>query len=300
MPELDKHDLELLESFQQLGPLLQAASLYQREKEEEPQHKRAKAGPNTDGQDPRQSKPPVQEAMMGMLKVMATLLLQHERSIQLQRRQDSFVIYAQVNPQGAVPLLAQMAVDWKKIQQQNPDSQKLPTLRTFLFKGLVKETHLRVQKMSKSRQGEDLWDRALQRGILLQDGSWTFQKWSHEDQCLVQASRPPLSMDRLLRQLQHLEELLEDSVHIVRFHSLKAQKTVAPWYLQLDMRHDEVWHIMNELQQLGMWSLLGLAVKMHSQTQSRQAQILQQCLQNTPSGGKSKGKGKQHGKYGGR
>ena len=300
MPEMDQYDHELMKSFRQLGSLLQAASLYKREKEEEPQHKRAKQEQSTEGHDPGQSKSQVQAAMMGMMKVMATLLLQHERSIQLQHRQDSFVIYAQVSPQGAVPLLTQLAVDWKKIQQQNPDSQKLPTLRTFLFKGLVKEIHLRVQKMGKSRQGEDLWDRALQRGVLLQDGSWPYQKWSHEEKCLVQASRSPLSMDRLLKQLQFLEELLEDSTHVVRFHTLKAQQTVVPWYLQLNIRQDNVWHIMSELQQLGMWSLLGLSVKMHTQTQSRQALLLQQCLhQNTP-GGKSKGKGKSPGKHKGR
>ena len=104
-------------------------------------------------------------------------------------------------------------------------------------------------------------------------------------------------MDRLLKQLQYLEELLADSTHIVRFHSLKAQATVVPWYLQLSLRQEEVWHIMGELQQLSMWSLLGLSVKAHNQTQSRQAQLLQQCLQQQTKGGKGQGKGKTAGKH---
>ena len=111
------------------------------------------------------------------------------------------------------------------------------------------------------------------------------------------AAKTPLSMDRLLKQLQYLEELLEDSTHIVRFHSLKAQTTVVPWYLQLSMRQEEVWIIMGELQQLSMWSLLGLSVKIHNQAQSRQAQLLQQCLQQQTKGGKSQGKGKTAGKH---
>ena len=233
---------------------------------------------------------------MGMMKVMATLILQHEKSIQLLHRQDSFIYFCQVSPQGAVPVLTQLAVDWKNLKQQNPDSPAIPTMRTFLFRGMIKEVHLRVQKMGKSRKGEDLWDKAIQRGILQQDGSWTYQKWNPEEKRLVQAAKSALPMDRLLRQLQHMEELLEDNSHVIRFHSLKAQATIVPWYLQISMRQEELWLILGELQQLGMWSLLGLSMKAHSQSQSKQAQLLQQCLHQNGPKNKGRGKGKHQGK----
>lgn len=293
--DLDQYDQELLESFRQLGPLLQAASQYKREKEEEPQSKRPKQEVSG-GAEMQPNRQQTQHAMLGMMKLMAALVLQHERNLQHLSRQDSFVFYAQVSPQGAVPVLTQLAVEWKDLHKQNPDAVRLPTMRTFLLRGLIKEVHLRVQKMASSKPGDDLWDKAVQTGVLQKDGAWTYQKWSHEEKRLIPHGKEPLSMSRALRQLQHLEELLEDSTHVVRFHSLKAQPTVIPWYLQLCMRQDEAWLILAEMQQLGLWSLLGLSLKAHNQSQCRQAQLLQQCLQQAAGTAKSQGKGKNNGK----
>ena len=297
MPDLDQNDMELLASFRELGPLLQAASRYQRDLEEEPHSKRPKQEVGHEEAKPVAVQPQVQGAMMGMMKVMARLLLQHERSIQLLHRQDSFVFYAQVSPQGAVPLLTQAAVEWKDLHQKNPGSLKVPTLRTHLMKTMTKEIHRRVQQMSNSSKGTELWDRAVERGVLLPDGSWPYQRWSHTDHRLIPAARPPLPMARLLKQLQHMEELLEDSTHVIRFQSLKAQPTVIPWYLQICMRTEEIWLILTELQQLAMWSLLGLTLKAHQQGQCKQAQLLQQCLQQNPNNAKGKGKGEASGKH---
>lgn len=297
MLELDQNDLDLLASFKELGPLLQAASRYQRDQEEEPHSKRPKQEQGHEEIAPLSGKPQVQGAMVGMMTVMAKLLLQHERSLQLLNKQDSFVFFAQVNPQGAVPLLTQAAVEWKDLHQKNPGSMKVPTLRTHLMKTLTKEIHRRVLQMSTSGKGMELWDRAVERGILHQDGSWPYQRWSHADSKLIPAARPPLPMARLLKQLQHMEELLEDSTHVVRFQSLKAQPTTVPWFLQISMRTNEIWLILTELQQLAMWSLLGLTLKAHQQGQCKQAQLLQQCLQQHPTGQKGKGKGKSSGKH---
>lgn len=45
------------------------------------------------------------EAMTTMLRMMAQLLLSHERAIQLQLRQDCFVFFAQDRPEGIIPHL---------------------------------------------------------------------------------------------------------------------------------------------------------------------------------------------------
>ena len=283
---------------QALGTSSPGSQPIQTRKDEEPHAKRPKQEDKGDAEQPL-TKQQVQNAMMSMMKIMATLVLQHEKSVQLLHRQDSFVFYAQVSPQGAIPLLTQLAVEWKDLYKKNPEGMKLPTMRTFLLRGLIKEVHQRVQKMGKSKAGEDLWDKAIQTGVLQKDGAWTYHKWSHEEKCLIPAGRDPLPMTRVLRQLQHQEELLEDSTHVVRFHSLKAQTTVIPWYLQVSMRQDDCALILGELQQLGIWSFMGLSLKAHNQTQSKQAQLLQQCLQQTSGTAKSKGKGK-HGKSKGR
>ena len=67
----------------------------------------------------------------------------------------------------------------------------------------------------------------------------------------VPAAKTALPMDRLLRQLQHMEDILEDTSHVVRFHSLKAQAAIVPWYLQISMRQEELWLIFGGVATVG-------------------------------------------------
>ena len=81
---------------------------------------------------------------------------------------------------------------------------------------------------------------------------------------------------------------------MVKFHGLRGQQEVTPWILQVSMRDSEAWHLLNDLTQNKVWTLLGTVFKSHTLTQSKQAAALQALLgkgKNRPQG-QSKGKGK--------
>ena len=81
-------------------------------------------------------------APTSMLKVLAQIALTHEKSLQLLHRHDCYVLYAQSDPQGAIPLLASLAKTWRDQYQQQMDRPNWLTMRTFLMAGLMKELHL--------------------------------------------------------------------------------------------------------------------------------------------------------------
>ena len=284
---LDCYDQELMDNFKALSPLLIQARAYQRSSEEERLNKRFK--PEEQLSPVKQEDSGAAKEVLDALKLMAQLLLAHERSLQLLAKQDSYVLFISNSAQGALPLLDTLSTDWKQKQAANQGKQ---TLRTCLLQGLIKELAQRVTKLSQSKAGDQLWDMAVQRGTLRADGSWPYQKWQPEEQKLVAAARPPLSMTRLLKALQYLEELLEESHHVIRFHNLRPQTDMTPWHLQISMRDSDVWTQLNLLTQSSVWILLGMQVKQHSQTMSKPAQNLQQVFGKggTPSKGQGKGK----------
>eukprot|EP00435_Cladocopium_sp_Y103_P053112 s584_g16.t3 len=163
MFSLDKHDRELLTSLAELGPLMQKAARYTRDDGEERQQKRPKQEEEDEempegrqGRSMRgQADQPQQ--VLGLLRNMARILLQHEKSLQLLHKQESFVMFIQVDPQGALPLLATLAGEWKRLQSANPGSPTFSTLRTHLLRGLLKEMSNRLVQMSNSQQGMELW-----------------------------------------------------------------------------------------------------------------------------------------------
>ena len=98
----------------------------------------------------------------------------------------------------------------------------------------------------------------------------------------------------MLKELQYMEELLEDSDHILRFHNLKPQSEMTPWHLQITLRDEEVWRCLTLMAQNTVWILLGIQAKQHNQSMSKPAQALQTWLGNRPT--KGQGKGPQKGK----
>ena len=284
---LDQSDTELLQSFQHLGPLLMQASQYMREKDEEPLNKKLKQEPV--GVD-KAAMPPSQQnkALLTLIHHLAKVVLQHDRAIQMDRKQDSFVIFAQVSAEGALPLLTLKAKEWKDM------TEKTTTLRTFLLKHLILELQQRAIKLSQSTQGTQLWDVAVTKGVILQDGSWPFQQWCHTEKKLTKSHRAPLPMSRILKDLQFMVELLTDNDHVMRFHSLRPQANVVPWMLQINLREDDLWRLFHQLSQSTLWGLLGLSLKQHNQQVSKPAQLLDQLtnMQGTPNKGRGKGKSK--------
>ena len=98
-------------------------------------------------------------------------------------------------------------------------------------------------------------------------------------------------MERMLRDLQTLEDLLKSNRHVVKFQSLRNDQETIPWLLQLSHRDSDVWELMHDLCNNTIWTLLGMSVKQHNQVLSKPALQLQATLGKGTSW-TSKGRGK--------
>ena len=119
-----------------------------------------------------------------------------------------------------------------------------------------------------------------------------YQRWAPEQNQLIPAAKASMPMARMLKTLTTMTELLEDSSHVIRFHSLKAQQNVVPWCLQLSLRDAELWTLMSLTTHNTIWSLMGMTVKNHNQQMSKPAHMLADLLQPSPAKRKGHGKGK--------
>ena len=284
-----------MSSLQALGPLLLGTRKGPETGEQDRDSKRHKPTA-AEEQLPAQTQR-TQAAMVQMLKVVAQLVINHERSLNNLFRQDCYVMYVQSDPQGALPILNELARKWKEQAPQQRDHPQWQTMRTYLLAGLMKELYTRACQLQASKAGEALWDTAQQKGTLTADGSWVFQRWSSDQGQLVQAPKAPMPMQRMMKTLETVNELLQHNSHVIRFHSLRAQKDVVPWCLQLTLRDPELWHLMQSITHCTIWSLLGMTVKQHNQQMSKQATALTELLGKSPPGTqKGQGKGKHKGK----
>ncbi|CAL1152943.1 unnamed protein product [Cladocopium goreaui] len=250
---MDPNDQALMEGLAALGPLLLGSRKHQEGSVEEQHPKRHKAKAKDDQEHDGLNK----EAITTLLRLMGQLLLSHERSIQLNQRQDCFVLFCQNRPEGIVPHLATLASKWREDLPQQKDNTRWPNLRTYLMKGVITELHRRVQQLAASKQGDQLWDVAVNKGTIHPDGSWSYQKWSPEQKQLIKASRSPVTMAQMLRNLQILEEHFQSNAHVVRFQSLKnpqSSQEAIPWILQISHREAEAWELMVELCHNTVWS----------------------------------------------
>eukprot|EP00435_Cladocopium_sp_Y103_P020991 s4177_g5.t1 len=158
---------------------------------------------------------------------------------------------------------------------------------------LIGSLHQRVQAVSESKPGEELCDQALKQRTLLADGTWPFMQWSHQEQKLIQSKRQPMGMQKLLKELKVLQELVQEVDTVVKFQSLRPQAQTVAWCLQLSARADESWTILQGLTQSTSWSLMGVSTKSNSQHLSKVAQQVQVMMGKGKSSQKgAKGKGK--------
>ena len=82
---------------------------------------------------------------------------------------------------------------------------------------------------------------------------------------------------------QHCTELLDmfrDPAIILRFHALptKPESVVSPWRLQVSLRADRPWELLQALCQSSVWTLMATSLKQHSRFQSPLALKLEESL----------------------
>ena len=156
------------------------------------------------------------------------------------------------------------------------------TLRSHLLRGLLQELLTRVVQLQESQPGQQLWDTAVTKQTILQDGSWVYMKWSPSDQQLIPTKRTPIPMGQMVKLLKVLIAALQDNMHVLRFQSLRTQQEVT-------LRDSELWATFNELTGNSVWGLMAMSLKRHQQVYSKPAQQLADLLGK----GKGRGKGKQ-------
>ncbi|CAL1163756.1 unnamed protein product [Cladocopium goreaui] len=250
---MDPNDQALMDGLAALGPLLLGSRKHHEGSVEEQHPERHKAKAKEEQDHDGLNK----EAITTLLRLMGQLLLNHERSIQLNQRQDCFVLFCQNRPEGIVPHLTMLASKWREEWPQQKDNLRWPNLRTYLMKGVITELLRRVQQLAATKPGDQLWDVAVSKGTIHPDGSWGYQKWSQETKQLIKASRSPVAMARVIRGLQILEGRLQSNAHVVRFQSLKntqSSQEAIPWILQISHREAEAWELLVELCHNTVWS----------------------------------------------
>lgn len=232
---------------------------------------------------------PTQQNLMQMRRLMAQVVLQHDKALQLHHRRECFVLFVQSSPGSALTVLTQQTLEWRNKMAKEPEHPKWLNLRTYLLRSLILELQQRLVKLSQSTGGQALWDKAVSEGAIQADGSWPFMKWCHSSKKMIHSHRPPMSMARALKDVQYLSELLEENGQVLRFHGVKPQATIVPWLLQVSMREQEVWRILESWAQSSLWTLIGVSLKVHSQLTSKPAQALEAMLHNHQPKGRGKG-----------
>ena len=295
LPDQQMGDAEILEAFKAMGPLLlQDRSARDTKEEKEPKKPK---------RTHFQGQPEPNMEVVKLVRLMGQMILRLDADHQMMRRQDSFVFFLQPAEPALLPQLVLRAKEWHQHMKQQPQPVEAQTdyvpLRIRLFQDLALMMEDRVLKLSKADQKDQLWTVARDHGIIMEDGSFPYQRWNPQQQALIQTKQEHVTMPRMLKYMTPLKEVSRDHTAILKFHSLKqmdGQQTI-PWILQTGIRHDEIQSLMEVLQGCTVWGLIGATMKPHTQTQSKQGIQLQQMLgkgkgKHHPSLGKSKGKGK--------
>ena len=272
----DSHDQALMDSLQALAPMF-LGTRKQELANDDRTTKRHKGPKQEEHGDQRQV-----QVLTQVVTKMAQLLLNHERSLQTLHHQDSYVIFARTHPIGMMPIMATLAQEWKTKAPQNQENPQWLTLRSHLLRGLLQELLTRVVQLQESQPGQQLWDTAVAKQTILQDGSWVYMKWSPSDQQLIPTKRTPIPMGQMVKLLKVLIAALQDNMHVLRFQSLRTQQEVT-------LRDSELWATFNELTGNSVWGLMAMSLKRHQQVYSKPAQQLADLLGK----GKGRGKGKQ-------
>ena len=196
--------------------------------------------------------------------------------------------------------LTQAAKKWQQDMQggASMQTQEFKPLRSVLFQCLLMNLNQRLVKLSQCQPTDQMFQTALQQGLLTPQGEFPFHQWDATQQQLKQTDKPPIGMARMLAYSKQLIDITADPATVIRFHALRTPKEalMVPWKLQISLRDDELHSALTSLCGSKAWCLLGVSLKSHSLRLSPLAMQLQQLIHPNSAGGKSQGKGKHKGK----
>lgn len=114
----DTPDHQMLDAFQMLAPLLANGRL------QAPKRRREQQDDDEEEDYPRR-----QPNMMALLRMMATLVIRHDRELSMRNTEDSFICFLGRDEQGLLTAMLKTAQDWranKTSQKQPADAPGLP------------------------------------------------------------------------------------------------------------------------------------------------------------------------------
>ena len=229
---------------------------------------------------------------------LAKLALKLDRDTQLMKKEDTYIFFfGNKGQDSCINLLMQTTETWaQEHQQHRQGQQKTPMLplRLKLMQVVFNTLLTKLDQLATAKEGSDLKTRALQTLVLLPDGTCPYLEWDAQARQLKVSQRKPLTLKHLHQICTDMLEALSDVHLVMRFHSLPMtnNKEVTPWRLQLSMRADQPWQLMQLLCHSAIWLTMGGSLKMHSLQQSPLAHQLQKTLGLTQPTTKGQGKGK--------
>ena len=263
---------QILATFQSLVPHLQTTLDKDLKLEPNPG---ATKRPRNDGASKgkgKKTKPEDEQTQQNrgnVLAILTKLVLRQDQEIQSLRREDTFLFFFDSNTKGgSLQVMLQAAEQWHQLAQVEPRPKPWTPLRQKLMQTLLQELLTRLTQLVEADPLSQLVRTAQASNILLADMTCPYLDWNPQQKKLVVGSRSPIKA----------------------FHALppSAQGTITPWRLQMSIRADREFLLMQSLCGSSIWVLMATSLKVHNQTRSGLAVQLAQALQPQKGRGKTK------------
>lgn len=256
------------------------------EEEERPWNKRAKGGPKKEARSDDSSD------HSAVLRTLTSLVLRLDRDMAILHHQSTHLFYMSQDSRGAQIHLLKQADQWR---ERIAAQEQLPPLRCHLASALFQELLNRLQKIAALEPTHATIVNLKKQRILTENAEWPFLQWNHQTRSMEQSKRKPLKMKDVGQLLEEMVEHLTCCTVIQKFQALRTTSETqdVPWLMQFSLRANSAWEVMTALSQCSVWTIIGTTTKVHSQSQSRQAdRLIHQMYPNSQPKGGHKGRGK--------
>ena len=227
--------------------------------------------------------------------LMARILLRQDQEIQALRREDTFLFFFSNNTQaGSLQCLVQAASKWHQESQVTPRPSSWMPLRQKLLQTLFQELLTRLTNLGKEDKNAPVVQEAIKNNVLLPDLSCPYLEWQPQQAQMQISRKTPLTLQKLCQNVTEMLEMLTDASVIKQFHSLPptGKGLITPWRLQMSLRADRQYHLMQTFCNSGAWVLMATSMKQHNQHRSGLAAQLASMMDLNPPKPKGKGKGR--------
>ena len=120
----------------------------------------------------------------------------------------------------------------------------------------------RMLKVAQASTTMEIWQEAIRHNLITEAGAWNYLSWNQQTKQVQVTQKTLISMTSMQSLLEELIELIRDPTAVVRLKSLKAsdqdshQTKIMPWVLQVSLRHQRLYEVLQMLSASSVWSLL--------------------------------------------